>query len=266
MKYIILILSLALSACALHQEPLPQEPPVTLQVSEPFIRDDKLGVNVIIIPKTELEPKQLLVTLKETKNAELLSEQTKQISDLTAIEALAAREPLKLFFELKSPESDQFQVTCKWDLMQEAVALPVATPAHTPEPTPAPVSIPTVTPASRVVTEVKKSHDIQILTISKNEDCKSGVCAKRTIVTARITNNTDQPLTNIILAFGLFWTDGVTPLELPTQNAPRLEQEEQIDLKQLTIQPNRSKVVRFNLNFDIPEVELGKIVPNVRFL
>jgi hypothetical protein len=108
---------------------------------------------------------------------------------------------------------------------------------------------------------------VDVVGIERSQiDCDESPCDDLLSINALLVNNTDSPITEIVLGMGLFWANSGDTPDLPSNGTEALDTEEVINIVGVSIEPGQEKKIRVRVDRPVPIVPGGEFIPHLRLL
>lgn len=244
------------------------EPPLKVEIAQAFFDHGKLNVKVRLQAKTSVNPAEVVVLLSGLREGSVVEEKAERLDSAFADKVMDSGETAVLRFELDSSDLTEYQVQCSWG--SDAISLisdknlraslstgevGQAKADGSQDGTP---SIEQQAEAAFSLTEIKLE--------AQESSCSNPPCDKMFTIYGSLINRTQSDVGEVQLALGLFWTnEGAKVSEIQAQ-APKLENEEVIQLEDVVVKPGEKKRIRVKVDKPVPIVPGGAFVPRLRLL
>ncbi len=229
--------------------------PFALEVNREAYDGKSLYLQGTIRPEIDYPASSVGLKLSGLKNAEVLSEQSFSLDQLLKLDAsatLQAHESYQFVLSLEGLAIDDYQLEMDWDESADRLM------------------------AEQQLADSENKSALELENIKRDPRlrCKDqGACEVFYTVTANLLNRSQLALTHVRLGIGFVFIpnsdndrEGRLDLSAPIPEDSIPENEEAIELNNLTLQPGQRKLLKFNIAQGVPESSTGTFVPVLRVL
>lgn len=261
-----LILLLCLASCSFFEHSTEvveeyREPPVDVSVGQTDFSESGLQVMVQLRPRTALATENIAVGIFGLENGVQIEQQVVLLKDALGDQVLEPEETYEVPLRLHSSKISEYQVKCSWgEEVQRLVENTIDTPANT-----------FVEEAEEEALdyEVSGTPGLLLAAVKVEKEalpCTKPPCDMLFYVNADLMNNTPSSIAEIRLALGLFWVNDGESLQAPVGGEPLAQNEEEIMLAEVSLEPGQAKRIRVKVDRAVPPVPGGRFTPHLRVL
>jgi len=257
-------------------------PPIEISLGQAFTVQDSLFVKAEIDIKKDILADEVLVSAIGLNEGSIKVKQSRLLSDVVESVVLESGTKLVVPFELPIKELSEFQLKCSWGedskhvsqaMPTEISELPPTVDLEAPEPRKPDIGPDLVLTKEGEVIERKNISSGKLAIDSINlveevkdcENCQGGT-EKWITINAVVKNLKNLPITNLSLAFGLFWTSEGKISDLPADLHKKLPSEEELSFGNLQIPVGGSIPFSVKIGRPVIVVPGGSFRPHIRIL
>ncbi len=264
-----------------------KDAPIEVSIGHAFEDAENLNVKVLLKAMTDIDPKQVAVSLIGLHEGEVRQQDTKVLSDEFSGETFESGTTLAVLFKLNRRDLTEYQIKVGWgsdasDLVKNVIGADGAASETAAADSASTASLARSRLEEQLPPGEEGTEDIA-LTAPKNAgglpltienaatdqaaiSCKSQPCDRRYVVTAVLVNRSAETVQGAQLGLGLYWVENSGRLVTPPDGKPLQKNEEQIDLTSLALGPGGRKKIRVTVDRPIPVVPGGEFHAHLRIV
>ncbi len=228
-----------------------------VQLDQAFFVSEKLLIKVRIDINTDFPADKIVVFVLGLKEGNEVESQYKILKNEINSDLVHKGESYQMVFEMNGRTFNEFQIKCNFG--SDALTALAAYKLSHPE-------IEKQLEQHTQTYQALKLEDVELK--KESENCINTNCKTRFSIKAQLKNYSEAKLNNIKLAVGIIWRDSnsKTLENPPLDYQQKLENEEELDLSSILLEPNESKKIKVNVDRDIPQKKNGEYLPYIRIL
>lgn len=274
-----------------------QKSPIELEIMQAYVSsNNSLEIVADVRALTEIDARRVAIVASGFSRGVLKQEQVQKLSDIFGKDVVPEGEKILVRFSLYSSDLTDYQVRASWgaeadsvfakqgrDLQQDDDVLRAQLNSRMSD-----ESVTEVTPTKVVPTNIAQDATVQdvdkkapkdkepingdailveIVNIDKvPTNCANNSCDILMSVNTRIRNDGVGKINSVTLGIGLFWAnEGQTPV-FPNDGDVAVDNEELVNLKDLSIAQGENRLVRVRIDQPVPQVPGGAFIPHIRLV
>lgn len=274
------------------QNEAPPQAPLKVQLSNAYIIDRTILLKIQLELLDTLRAPDTVVAVIGLREGNVIEEQYMILSDVVNREEVTEGERLIIDFSLESGELTEFQVKAFWGedgrkIITEKITfnefseldpneknknpdiqesqreenIPQGSPNLDPPPPLKPES-----PERLFVDNLRPMQIDQVVIHEEEIPCVKSPCPKRISVQGQLKNSSSQIISDVKLAFGLFWVpQGKLPL-IPKDQDSRKPGEEELEFTEKLFAPGESVDFEVAIGRPVHQIPGGNFMPHIRVL